>query len=316
MALGSAIDVHQHLWPAPLVDRLRARSQPPYLRDWTLVTTGERPFDVDPLAHDVGRRIQDDLGAGIGLACVSLSAPLGIEHLAGPDAAPLLDAWHTADDDLPPHFAVWASVASREPDLDLLRAQLRGGFVGLQVPATDVSSPVAWEQAGDLLRVAERAGKPVLVHPGPVVGDLVSDGTPEWWAPVVTYATQLQAAWWAWHAVRGRDLFPDLRVIFAAGAGLAPVHHERHAARGGDRHRVDPDLFVDTSSYGPQALDALVRVLGIDALVLGSDAPYAAPVTSLGGDAALAAVRTTNPRRALGPSAPTLQEGRSWRPAS
>ena len=75
----------------------------------------------------------------------------------------------------------------------------------------------------------------------------------------------------------GATLFPRLRVLFAAGAGLAPVHHERHVARGGEPPTIDPDVYVDTSSYGPQALDALVRVLGIDVLVLGSDRPYAAP---------------------------------------
>ena len=58
-------------------------------------------------------------------------------------------------------------------------------------------------------------------------------------------------------------------------------------------------MFVDTSSYGPQALDALVRVLGIDVLVLGSDRPYAAPVDRLFGDAATNAIRIANPGRLL-----------------
>ena len=98
---------------------------------------------------------------------------------------------------------------------------------------------------------------------------------------MVGYTTQLQAAWWGWHAARGRELYPGLRVLFAAGAGLAPVHHERHVARGGEPPTIDPDVFVDTSSYGPQALDALVRVLGIDVLALGSDRPYAAPLRRL-----------------------------------
>jgi hypothetical protein len=43
-----------------------------------------------------------------------------------------------------------------------------------------------------------------------------------------------------------------------------------------------------------------VRVLGIDALVLGSDRPYAAPLTELFGEAATHAVRVTNPARLLG----------------
>ena len=54
---GTAVDVHQHLWPAPLVDRLRARARTPYLRGWTLYTRGEPAYEVDPSQHDVQRRI-------------------------------------------------------------------------------------------------------------------------------------------------------------------------------------------------------------------------------------------------------------------
>ena len=39
----TAIDVHQHLWPEELVDRLRARTTVPYLRGWTLYTAAEPP---------------------------------------------------------------------------------------------------------------------------------------------------------------------------------------------------------------------------------------------------------------------------------
>ena len=105
-------------------------------------------------------------------------------------------------------------------------------------------------------------------------------------------------------------------MVFAAGAGLAPVLHELYAARGGPVHQVDPDVFVDTSSHGPQALDAIVRALGIDALVLGSDAPYAAPLTDLGGEAALHAVRVRNPQRALDGTAAGSAGEATWRRAS
>ena len=128
MGLSEAVDVHQHLWPAELVDRLRARARPPYLRDWTLVTSGERPFEVDPRWHDVEDRVARDEAAGVGLACVSLSAPLGIEYLPRPEARTLLDVWHTAAADLPAHYAAWASVPAADPDLDVLDGLLRGGF--------------------------------------------------------------------------------------------------------------------------------------------------------------------------------------------
>ncbi len=292
-----AVDLHQHLWPGPFVELLRRRTRTPYLRGWQLVTAGEAAYDVQPGDHDVAHRVEQDRRAGIGLACVSLSAPLGIESLPGDEAGALIEAWHAGALDLPEHFASWASVPTMEPDLAGLTHLLAGRFVGLQLPATTLGSPSGWSAVADVLRVAELSGKPVLVHPGPTPP---SDAVPSWWAPVVGYVSQMQAAWWAWHAFEGRSQFPRLRLVFAAGAGLAPVHHERLSARGGTFGPVDPDVFVDTSSYGAQGLDALARALGIDALVLGSDRPYAEPLETLLGEAATRAVRVDNPLRALG----------------
>lgn len=93
---------------------------------------------------------------------------------------------------------------------------------------------------------------------------------------------------------------PRLRVCFAALAGLAPLHGERLAARGGGRGEIDFDVFYETSSYGTRAVDALVRAVGVDVVVSGSDRPYATPVVpDLGADAAVHALRTANPDRML-----------------
>ena len=82
-------------------------------------------------------------------------------------------------------------------------------------------------------------------------------------------------------------------------AGLAPLHGERFAARAGDRGEVDENAFLEISSYGTRAVDATIRVLGIDVLVNGSDRPYAEPSAPALGDAALAAIRSSNPLRLL-----------------
>jgi hypothetical protein len=115
---------------------------------------------------------------------------------------------------------------------------------------------------------------------------------------VVDYPSQLQAAWWSWQSV-GRQLLPDLRICFAAGAGLGPVHHERFLARGGRPLVSDPGVFVDTSSYSRQGLDSLIRALGIDPIVIGSDRPYGEAAEPDLGDAAALALRHTNPLRLL-----------------
>jgi predicted TIM-barrel fold metal-dependent hydrolase len=292
--VAGVIDVHQHLWPAEFVDRLRARTEPPYLDGWTLHTAGEPAYEVDPAAHEVGKRVALEQDAQTTLVGVSLSSPLGIEQLG--DTA-LLDAWHNGALSLPAPFKAWAAVDLLEPDVEGLESLLGKGFIGLQLPAHVLGTPAAWAELSDLLAVAERSNKPILVHPGtaiPPAGEV-----PGWWAPVVDYTLQLQAAWWAWHAFGGRTAFPRLRLCFAAAAGLAPVHHERLATRGGRLGTIDPNLFVDTSSYGPQGIDAVARVLGIDQVVHGTDRPYAGTVELRQGAAATAVIRYNNPHRLL-----------------
>jgi hypothetical protein len=105
-------------------------------------------------------------------------------------------------------------------------------------------------------------------------------------------------AWYAFTAF-GRARHPELRVCFALLAGLAPLHGERFAARAGSRGALDPNVFVETSSYGPRAIDATARVLGVDVIVLGSDAPYARYSDPGLGDAFAHAVAVRNPQRLL-----------------
>ena len=62
---------------------------------------------------------------------------------------------------------------------------------------------------------------------------------------------------------------------------------------------MDPLTFVETSSYGTQAIDAVIRVLGIDVVCHGSDRPYAEPPAPALGDAALHAMADRNPGRLL-----------------
>jgi hypothetical protein len=295
MTPSPAIDIHQHLWPAELIDALRARSRPPRLDGWTLLLEGEPPYQVDPRDHDpVARRALDD-----GRIVLGLSSPLGIEDLPASEGQPLLTAWHQGAAALAPDFEAWAAVSRQDPDLGDLKRRLTDGFAGLQIPATWLTTSAGVDGLAELLAVADAADKPVFVHPGPVATRPDStEQLPSWWAAVVEYPGQMTAAWWSWHAV-GRTLFPRLRICFAAGAGLAPVHHERYLARGGKPLVVDRTTFVDTSSYGRQGVDSLIRVLGVDPLVNGSDRPYGIAFESDQGEAVSTAFRSTNPLRLL-----------------
>jgi hypothetical protein len=291
-----AVDVHQHLWPEAFVAALRQRRTPPRLDGWTLHLDGEPPYDVRPDDHDVARRVALAAEQRTDLALVSLSSPLGIEHLPVADADPLLAAYHDGVLGLPEPFRGWAAAQVTEPDPDGLAGLLDGGLVGLQLPATALASPAGWERCAALLAVLERAGAPLLVHPGPAA---LVPGTPSWWPALTDYVEQMQRSWYAFR-VAGRPGHPALRVCFAMLAGLAPVQAERFAARAEPMGPVDRDAFVETSSYGPLAVGATVCALGLDVVVRGSDSPYAAPVDPGLGAAGAYALGTANPRRLLG----------------
>jgi 6-methylsalicylate decarboxylase len=288
-----ATDVHQHVWGDGFVDALRARTRPPRLDGWTLHLAGEAPYDVDPADHDLSARVALATEDGFDRVLTSLSSPLGVEWLDPAEAAPLLEAYH--EDALAGPFDAWAAASVAEIDAGVLDAWLGRGFAGLQLPANALLDEAGYARCEPLLTLLESRGLPLFVHPGPAP----DAAGPPWWPALVPYVQQMHAAWFAFRAF-GRARHPRLRVCFALLAGLAPLHGERLAVRGGGRGEVDPGVFVETSSYGPRAVDATIRALGIDAIVCGSDRPYAPPPGELGlGEAAEHAIRVANPDRLL-----------------
>jgi hypothetical protein len=290
-----ATDVHQHLWGAGFIDVLRGRTKTPRLDGWTLHLDGEAPYDVDPADHDLSARTALAASDGFELVLTSLSSPLGVEWLAPEDAGPLLDAYHQDAIALPTPFGAWAAASVAEIDPSGLARWLDRGFHGLQLPANALLDASGYDRCGPLLSLLESRGLPLFVHPGPAP----DASGPSWWPALVPYVQQMHAAWFAFRAF-GRPRHPRLRVCFALLAGLAPLHGERLAVRGGGRGEVDRDVFLETSSYGPRAIDATIRALGIDTIVCGSDRPYAPPPGDLGlGEAASHAIRVANPDRLL-----------------
>ena len=93
---------------------------------------------------------------------------------------------------------------------------------------------------------------------------------------------------------------PRVRVVFAMLAGLAPLHAERLAARGGPADAArDPLTFYDTSSYGPRMLSAAIAVVGAEQLVHGSDRPVVEPRIPTGDTVLGHALLRVNPSRLL-----------------
>jgi predicted TIM-barrel fold metal-dependent hydrolase len=301
-------DVHQHLWPEPLLAELARRREAPRLRrrreGWVVEVPGEPEAAVEPSDHAPDRRVELLRADGVDRAYVALSSPLGIEALPPDAARPLLDAWHEGAAALPAELGAWAAPSVTEPDPAHLAELLDRGFVGACLPAEALASAAGFDRCGGLLELLDARGAPLFVHPGPGPETLGAPAIgaeaaalPSWWPAVTRYVAAMNAAWHAF-ARFGRPSHPRLRVCFAMLAGLAPLHRERLLARGGGP-AADPDVFLDTSSYGPRAVDAMIRELGVDALVFGSDRPVTPPQELALGEAVELALRVRNPTRLL-----------------
>ena len=208
--------------------------------------------------------------------------------------------------DLPPAFGSWAATGIANPDPQELDARLDAGQCGLCLPAGALAGGAQIDRLAPLLDRLEQRDAPLLVHPGAASehAQAPDPRTPGWWPALTRYVTDMSHAWHAF-IVFARPQHPDLRVAFVMLAGLGPLHLERLTARGGPAEiAIDQDVFFDTSSYGPQAIDAMVRAQGIDQIVYGSDRPVVEPRTWTHGDAARHATLVTNPARLLGSAAP------------
>ena len=269
-------------------------------RGWTLRLLGEPEAPLDLADHDPDRRAALAAADGLDAVLVVPSTPIGIEALPAEEAEPLLAAYHEGVAALPAPFGAWAAVALAAPDPAALSALLDRGFAGACVAADALDDPAGYERLGSVLETLERRDAPLLIHPGPVRA-AVPRAAPRWWSALTHYVTAMQRAWYAF-AVWGRPAHPALRVCFAMLGGLAPLQRERLLARGGRLPR-DPGVFLDVSSYGERAVDAVLREIGVDQLVFGSDRPVVAARELPLGDAVRAAIRGRNPLRLLGSTA-------------
>ncbi len=281
-----SFDVHQHLFPEPLLRALRDRGEPPRLVGPRLETP-EGSFEVDLRDHDVDARLALLDRDGVDVALVSLPPTLGLG--GAPD---VVEAWHAGTLDL-----VETSGGRLRP---LAAGAPLEGFSGACIPGRALVE--GGEGVQRLCEALAQTGGLLFVHPGPASPPA---GAPQWWGPVVEYTAEMQAAYGAWLA-RGAAAFPSLRIVFAILAGGAPVQLERLRSRGVDvRSTLHPNVFFDTASYGRRALELCLATFGVRQLVYGSDVPVVDPRPTLRaladlGHAVADAVRKENPSLLLG----------------
>jgi predicted TIM-barrel fold metal-dependent hydrolase len=281
------LDLHQHFWSEPLLDALAMRHRLPFVRRadglTVLHSADERPYVIDLRSETPDRRRRLLHEDGIERALIALSSPIGIEALPEAVAAELIGAHLDGVLALGDEFGAWGPIAVDQPGPDQVDRLLARGCVGVSLPAGALAGDVALDRIGPLLERVALSGVPLLVHPGPGAGQGTCEASltePLWWRALTDYVAQMQAAWLTF-AAHGRREHPRLAIVFAMLAGLAPLQSERLATRGGPSIDLrDPNVFYDTSSYGDEAIEAMIRCVGAEQLVYGSDRPVIEPLAA------------------------------------
>jgi predicted TIM-barrel fold metal-dependent hydrolase len=256
------IDLHQHLWPEPLVRALERRAEPPRLRSGRLELATEGAFDVDLRQHELEARLALLDRYELDVAVVSLAPTMETE--GQPD---LIDAYHEGIEEVV--SASGGRIAA------LAAGRPRAGFAGACVSAGALVGGI-----DPLLSALERDGGLLFVHPGPP-GAPLPPKAPPWWSAAVEYTAQMQAAYLTW-LERDAVRFAGVPAVFAILAGGAPIQLERLRSRGVEvRSTLHPNGYFDTSSYGRRALELCLSTFGVTQLVFGSDAPVIDPDLTL-----------------------------------
>ncbi|EYT82040.1 amidohydrolase [Streptomyces sp. Tu 6176] len=273
-------------------------------------------------------RLPDMDANGVAMQVLSLTVP-GIE--ADPDPVRAVENARYVNDSLaeivaahPDRFAAFAALPLQDPAaavLELRRAVGEFGFKGVLVNdhvqgkyLDDPSFDAVWAALADL-------GVPLYLHPGMPPAD-------SW--HVLTGHPEMDGALWSWQATTGGhalrvvlsgvfDRHPNARMILGHAGEFLPFQLSRFDSRYATLTHPHPlrrppsayfgeNVLVTTSGVlSPAAVEALVRVLGADAVLFAVDYPYertSAAVAALEGTSLTQAEKDTigsgNARRLLG----------------
>ena len=279
-ALGAAApmttDVHQHLWPPAFLAALRRRAAaaPGRLdaapaRRAAVRRSTRAHHDVEARAARADGRRRRARARG---ARRRRSGSTGWPPRSRPSSR---TRGSTARSRCPPPFRAWAGGgigrarrrrAARGAGPRRRRARGRGRRARRARGARPARAAARRARGAGRARCSSIPARPASAD---------AAARPRWWAPVVTYV-----------AAAARGLVGlGRRTAARAGRACACASPRSRgsrrctasatAPRGGEPLPVDPLTFVETSSYGERAIDAVGRVLGIDVICHGSDRPYA-----------------------------------------
>jgi aminocarboxymuconate-semialdehyde decarboxylase len=293
---NGAVDVHAHWYPRKFLDLL-GKEGPAHGLEWQDTEQGPRfayrtlqTGPAGPKFVDLDARLQAMDAQGVGVHALSLSQPM--VYWAGRELGNTLSVLYNdeaarAHEKAPARLVGLASLPMHAPDLarrEAERVATLPGIRGVYAATAVLERELSDESFFPVYEALEGLGLPLFLHPVFVIGEARLKkfyltnllGNP--------FETAIAAA----HLVFGGvlDRFPKLEVVLPhAGGAFAwlvgrlergwqkreDLRHIRHAPSEYLRR-----FHYDTIGYSDTVLDYLVRVVGADRVVMGSD--YCFPI--------------------------------------
>lgn len=293
------IDMHSHFFPA--IDRAQAHALEPQRAPWLRIEgdgrhgqimVGERPFR--PVHHalwDADARVRELDAAGIALQVVC-ATPVMFGYAW--DAARAAE-WAAGMNEHALHFCAahpsrlkaLAQVPMQDLRLACAEAQraVRAGCIGVQIGNHIGDKDLDHPDLVDFLTYCAEQGIAVFVHPWDMMGG--AGRMQKWMLPwLVAMPAETQLGMLSLILSGALERIPaSLKICFAHGGGSFAYTLGRvdNAWRHRDIVRQDcpapPSsyarrLHTDSAVFDPGALKLLTDVMGVDRVMLGTDAPF------------------------------------------
>jgi aminocarboxymuconate-semialdehyde decarboxylase len=292
-----AIDVHAHWYPKRFID-LVAKHAAEYKIDWREVEGKGPQFKcghlmtgpLGPNFVDLDARLAAMDGQNVHAQALSLSQPMVYwaarplaEHLSAVYNEELAIAHQRA----PQRLLGLATLPMHEPDLAVRETErvaklpgIRGVYLSTRINDRELSDPMFFP----IYERIEALGLPVFLHPVFVIG---AERLERYYLTNLL-GNPFESAIAAAHLIFGGvlDRFPKLEVVLPHAGGAFPwlvgrlnrgwekrqdLKHIQQSPLGYLRR-----FYYDTVGYSDDVLDYLVRVVGADRILMGSD--YCFPI--------------------------------------
>jgi aminocarboxymuconate-semialdehyde decarboxylase len=291
---AKVIDVHTHMFSRGWMDVVDASNDPTFRlgkgdQDGALIYRGRSVGRIVQPMIDFDLRIKDMDAAGVDIALISLTAPnvyWGTQKQSAAAARAINDDFRAAEQKYDGRIRWMASLPWQYADdaIEELKRARKNGAIGVCMLSNILGTNLTDEPYKPIWREIEAMGLPVFIHPTTSYVDYIGQ---EPWGLFnsIGFITDTTLCFDRMINSGFMDEFPKLKMIACHGGGYLPYLSARldqiwdraippeYKAKDAPSSYM-PRLWYDSIVYDQETLEFLIKRVGVDKVMYGSDYPF------------------------------------------